>query len=164
LLKSTRTIQQFEARNDLTKKAANNLIQNRDRKKSKLIKNNELSTSFLDESRMKDHAMEKAKNDFKIRENRVNNIKHPKETRYEVLDYYEMNRKEVDKNSKLKPGELDKHFKDLKKLTPQLYKKKTEVSESKDNSLILSTTSKKLTKEELDISINRLAKPKTNKK
>jgi hypothetical protein len=162
MLKSTRTKHTFEVRRDLTQGAAEALVKMRDRKKSNLINKNESSTGFFDASRMKDHAAERAKKDYAIRENNANKIKHPPETRHEVLDYYEMNRKVIDRSYELKPGELNQHFKNMKKLTPLLIKKKKEDVDVSKDALSISAIlpSKRMTKEEILNSVDRLAQPR----
>jgi hypothetical protein len=163
MLIKSRTKNTFNIRKNLTDKAADNLVKVRDHKKSQLINENETSIDFFDASRTKDYVREKAKKDVIIREDKTKKVKRPPETRYEVLDYYEMNRKVINKTYELQPGELDIHFKNIKKLTPLLYRKKKEdVDVSKEDPLSLSCIlpNKKLTKEEMQNSVARLAKPK----
>jgi hypothetical protein len=115
MLKTSRNQQKYNVREELTKAAAARLNKIRDTKKSDLIKENESATNFFDPSVMKDHKFAKAKVDSSKREKIAKSIKQPPETRQEVLDYYEMNRKEIDKSYIVRPGEMEAHFKNMKK-------------------------------------------------
>jgi hypothetical protein len=145
--------------------ATNSWIESKTNKKVELARIYENDGNFF-ERLNKDHTKDRVINQNKTREQIIDKMKKGRPTRNEVIEYYEANQERIDKTVTIDPDVVEEDFQNYKKIVPKIdnvYKNPKKEKEVEKEVSQKSSRSLTPLKKSLQVSIDRLSKPRVNK-